>query len=208
MGRANTLLSSPAPPVWEAPSLLPHLFSPWPPSYDPKDPCDMEGTLESRGSAWELSRLPEPEWAGQSPSAPLLLLPEGPSHLPLLISPASLLCLQDPCSLDGALEGGYWLGSSAGSPAQVGQVITLHSSPALPGESVPPHPRLPLLISPASGAPILSGLHSSTPSVPLHPTSSLWGSSRLLGHQSPRPAASRHPSCGETLTPCLPTPPS
>ena len=175
MGRANTLLSSPAPPVWEAPSLLPHLFSPWPPSYDPKDPCDMEGTLESRGSAWELSRLPEPEWAGQSPSAPLLLLPEGPSHLPLLISPASLLCLQDPCSLDGALEGGYWLGSSAGSPAQVGQVITLHSS---------------------------------TPSVPLHPTSSLWGSSRLLGHQSPRPAASRHPSCGETLTPCLPTPPS
>ena len=64
-------------------------WSPWPPSYAPKDPCGLEGALEGRGSAWELSRLPGPEWVGQSPSAPLLLFPESPSHLPLLISPAS-----------------------------------------------------------------------------------------------------------------------
>ena len=38
---------------------------------------------------WEPSRLPGPEWVGPSPSAPLLLFPESPSHLPLLISPAS-----------------------------------------------------------------------------------------------------------------------
>ena len=42
---------------------------------------------------WEPSRLPGLEWAGQTPSSPLLLLQsgvwEGPSHLPLLISPAS-----------------------------------------------------------------------------------------------------------------------
>ena len=38
---------------------------------------------------WEPSRLPGLEWAGQSPSPPLLLLLEGPSCLPLLISPAS-----------------------------------------------------------------------------------------------------------------------
>ena len=38
---------------------------------------------------WEPSRLPGLEWAGRSPSVPLPFLPEGPSHLPLLISPAS-----------------------------------------------------------------------------------------------------------------------
>ena len=55
-----------------------------------------------------------------------------------------------------------------------------------------------------------SSLASSSPplSVPLCPTGSLWGSSCLLVHQSPPPAAGRRPSFGETLTPCLPTPPS
>ena len=73
----------------------------------------MEGALDCRGLAWELSRLPRPQWVGQSPSAPLLLLLEGPSRLPLLISPASLLCPQDPRGLDGALEwgGGTSLGA-------------------------------------------------------------------------------------------------
>ena len=48
-----------------------------------------EGTLEGRVLAWELSRLPMPEWVGQLPSTPLPLLPECPSRLPLLISLAS-----------------------------------------------------------------------------------------------------------------------
>ena len=114
---------------------------------------------------WEPSRLPGLLWAGQLPSASLLLLLDGSSHLPLLMSSASLLCPQDPCGLAGALEGGYWLGSSAGCPARVGGAIALLSSPALPRESLPP-------ASPdlgASGAPILSGLHFSSPLSP--PTS-------------------------------------
>ena len=47
------------------------------------------GALQGRGLAWELSSLPGPECARRSSSAPLLLLPESPSRLPLLISPAS-----------------------------------------------------------------------------------------------------------------------
>ena len=47
---------------------------------------------------WEPSRLPGLKWVGQMPSSPLLHLRsgiwEGPSHLPLLISLASLLCPQ------------------------------------------------------------------------------------------------------------------
>ena len=87
-----------------------------------------------------------PKWVGQSPSAPLLLLLDGSCCLPLLISPASLLCPQDPCGLDRALEGGYWLGSSAGSPTQVDQAIALPSSLALRGESLSPaSPDLPSL---------------------------------------------------------------
>ena len=61
-----------------------------------------------------------------------------------------------------------------------------------------------LYFSPAPCLAFTSPPHS----VPLCPTSSLWGSSNLLGHQSPQPAASRLPSCGETLTLCLPTPSS
>ena len=92
---------------------------------------------------WEPSRLPGLEWVGQMPSSPLLLLWsgvwEGPSHLPFLISLSSLLCPQGPHGLDGALEGGgYRPGSSAGSPARVGQAIALCSSPSLPRESLPP----------------------------------------------------------------------
>ena len=98
----------------------------------------------ARDLTWEPIRLPGLEWVGQMPSSPLLLLLEGPCHLPLLISPASLLCPQDPLGLDWALEGWYQLGSSAGSPTRVGQAIALHSSPALPGESLPPaSPHLP-----------------------------------------------------------------
>ena len=102
--------------------------------------------LEDRGPTWELSRLPVPKWVGQTPSAPLVLLLEGPSCLPLLISPASLVCPQDLGGLDGALDGEKRPGSSAGSPARVGQAIALCSSPALPRESLPPaSPDLPSL---------------------------------------------------------------
>ena len=92
---------------------------------------------------WEPSKLPGLEWVGQMPSSPLLLLWSLES-LPLLISPASLLCPQDPRSLERALEGVWRPGNSAGSPAQVGQVIALCSSPALPGGSLlPASPDLP-----------------------------------------------------------------
>ena len=80
VGQANALLSkglSCLPLLISAASLL-----------CPQDQCSRrEGVaLEGRGLAWELSKLPGPKWAGQMPSTPLLLLPEGPSHLPLLIS--------------------------------------------------------------------------------------------------------------------------
>ena len=70
-------------------------WSPWPPSCAPKDPCALKGALEGRELAWELSRLPRPEWVGQSPSTPLPLFPESISCLPLLICLASgvpILC--------------------------------------------------------------------------------------------------------------------
>ena len=75
---------------------------------------------------WEPSRLPGLEWVGQTPSSPLLLLQsavwEGPSHLPLLFSPASLLCPQDQCRGKGRpLEGRGPAWDSAGSPCPSGQ---------------------------------------------------------------------------------------
>ena len=100
--------------------------------------CPQAPVQPGGGFGRQLSRLPVPEWVGQSPSAPLPLLPEDPSCLPLLISPASLLCFQDPRGLEGPLDREYRPGSSAGSPAQVGQAIALRSSPAPPGESLPP----------------------------------------------------------------------
>ena len=142
VGKANTLLSSPAPLVPEGPSHVPLLISP------AFLPGSLEGALEGRGLAWELSRLPRPSGLGdRSLSAPLLLLLEGPACLPLLISSGS----------------GAW---------------------------------------------ILSGLHFSSPSVPPRPTCSLGRFSHLLGCQGLPPVAGRHPSCAETLTHCLPTPPS
>ena len=99
--------------------------------------------------------------------------------------PTSLLCPQDPRSLDGALEGGYWPGSSAGSLAQVGQAIAL---PPLPLFLESPS-RLPLLISQSSGVWILSGLHFSSPVSP--PTS--YGFT--LGFL-PSPWASESPTSG------------
>ena len=72
---------------------------------------------------WEPSKLSGPEWAGQLPSAPLLLLLEGPSPLPLLNSP------QPPSYAPrtnvagkwrGLWRAGDWPGSSAGSQGPSG----------------------------------------------------------------------------------------
>ena len=86
VGRANTLLSSPAPPVWE-----------------------------------------------------------GPFCLPLLISPASLLCPQEPMQPGRGFGGqGIGLGAQQAPWARVSRAITLHSSPASPrGPLLPASPNLP-----------------------------------------------------------------
>ena len=100
--------------------------------------------------------------------------------------------------------GGPHLGAQQASWARVGRANTLHSSPTPPGWLLPPAPpHLPTLRGTNPVWPPLLPL-----SVSLCPTGSPWGSSCLLGCQSPPPAASRCPSCGETLTPRLPAPPS
>ena len=128
--------------------------------------CPPTRVSEGRGPHWEPSRPPVLEWVGQLPSAPLLLLLEGPSCLPLLISPASLLYPQGPMWPGGTLEGRRlawellsltrleWVGRSSSTP-----LLLFSESPSC----------LPLLISLASGVMILSGLHFSSPLSP--PTS-------------------------------------
>ena len=112
VGGANALLSSPAPPVWGLGGPLPPASPDLPglPTMPP-GPTGLKGALDCRGPAWEVSRLPGPQWAGQSPSTPLPLLLDGSCHLPLLISQAPLLCLQDPRGLDGLLMEGSSLGA-------------------------------------------------------------------------------------------------
>ena len=161
---------------------------------------------EGRDLTWEPSRLPGLQWVGQTPSAPLF--PEGPSHLPLLFSPRPP-SYAPRTSVARGMGGHGGQGTSLGTqqapqPKWAGQSPSASLLPLLEGPS-----RLPFLISPASGAPILSDLHFSSPlSTPLCHTGSLGGSSCLLGHRVPPPAASRCPSCGETLTRHLSTPPS
>ena len=75
---------------------------------------------------WQPSRLPGLKRAGQTPSSPLLLLPDGSSHLPLLISPASLAAWM------GLWRAGNWPGSSAGSPCPSGWGSRPCSSPTPP----------------------------------------------------------------------------
>ena len=108
--------SSPLLLLLEGPSHLPLLFSPQPPSYAPKDPWDLEGALECSESAWELSRLPGPEWVRQSPSAPLLLLPPASPDLPGLRP----MPLRTHAAWRGLWRARDWSGSSAGSPGLSG----------------------------------------------------------------------------------------
>ena len=91
-GEISPLLScssSPGGPLMLASLVLPLASFLCPPR--PMWPGGM-GALEGRGQAWELSKLSGPECVGQTPSTPLPFLSEGPSHLPLLMFPASLLC--------------------------------------------------------------------------------------------------------------------
>ena len=120
---------------------------------------------------WEPSRLPGLEWVGQMSSTPLLLLPDGSSSLPLLISLACLLCPQGPTHPGGGFGGGYRPENSAASPARVGQATAFHSPPALPRESLPPaSPDLPGL----RGA-NLSGFHFSSHLSPSMSYQFTWG---------------------------------
>ena len=201
---------TPSAPLFpEGPSHLPLLFSPRPPSYAPRTSVARGmGGHGRQGTGLGTQQAPQPKWAGRSPSAPLLPLLEGPSHLPLLFSPRPPSCAPR-TSVARGMGGHGGQGTSLGTqqapqPKWAGQSPSASLLPLLEGPS-----RLPFLISPASGAPILSDLHFSSPlSTPLCHTGSLGGSSCLLGHQVPPPAASRCPSCGETLTRHLSTPPS
>ena len=137
------------------------------------------------GSAWELSRLPGPGWAWQSPSAPLPLLPEGPSRLPLLISrPPSC------APRTHAAQRGLWRGGTSLGAPQAPWPKWARRSPSVPLLLFLEGPSpLPLLISPASGVPILSGLLFSSPLSP--PTSYRF----TLGFL-PSPWASESPTSG------------
>ena len=73
---------------------------------------------------------------GQGKLPPLL---SSPSHLPLLISPASVLCLQGPTQPGGGLGGqGTGLGTQQDPRARVCGAITFCSSPPPPGGPLPP----------------------------------------------------------------------
>ena len=107
--------------------------------------------------------------------------PLGPSHLPLLISLASLLCPQGPMQSGGGFGGqGISLGAQQSPWPEWARQSS--SAPLLLFPESASH--LPLLISLASGCQSCLASTSPLPTVSLHPTGSLWGSSHLLGHQS------------------------
>ena len=122
--------------------------------------------MEDKGSVWELSSFPGPEWAGQSPSTPLLLL-QGPSNLPLLISWPPSYAPRTHVAWMGLWRGGTGLGAQ-----QAPQPEWARQSPSAPLPLFLESPScLPLLVSLASGVLILSGLHFSSP---LSPPTSYW----------------------------------
>ena len=115
------------------------------------------------------------EWANAlqpSPAPPVL---DRPSRLPLLISPASLLCPQHTQGPEGALDG---FGAQQAPQARVGRANALSSSPT---PLVPVGPsRLPLLIS------LVSILYPQDPCSlewALEGGRSTWELSRLPGPQ-------------------------
>ena len=145
-----------------------------------------------RGRAWRVGDWPGisagslcPSGQGSCPrSSPVPQ--DGSSCLPLLITLTSILCPQVPTRPGGGLGGpGIDLGAPQAPWAQMGGAIAFAPLPLFPESSS----HLPLLISPASGMPILSGLHFSSPLSP--PTSYLF----TLGFLPP-PWASEFPTSG------------
>ena len=109
---------------------------------------------------WEPSSLPVPEWAGQSPSIPLLLL------LGWLLPPATPdLPSLPPMPPGPTLAGwGFGVGGTGLGAQQAPQPMWARRSPSALLPLFPQGPsHLPLLISLASGSLILSGLHFSFP---------------------------------------------
>ena len=85
---------------------------------------------------------------------------EGPSCLPLLISPASLLCPQNQCGRRGrgGLGGeGTRLRAQQAPRARVGGAIALCSSPAPPGWALPPASPDPTGLPPMPPGPVWPG---------------------------------------------------
>ena len=115
-------------------------WPPGPPFYAPG--TNAAGGWEPwRGGGWpgNLADSLCPIGQGNRPLAPLLLLLQGPSRLPLLISPASLLCPQGPTQPAGGFGGqGTGLGAQQAPHVWVGRTVTLHFSPALPGWPLSP----------------------------------------------------------------------
>ena len=121
----------------------------------------------------EPSIFPVLEWSGQMPSAPLLLLLDGSSCLPLLISLHFLLCPQDQCGWGEGGLGGQGTGLGTQQPPQAAWAGQMTCAPLLLLLEGPS--QLPILISLASGAPILSGLHFSYPPHPPMFYQFTWG---------------------------------
>ena len=122
----------------EGPSRLPLLIS-LASLLCPQDPHGLEGALDCRELAWELSRLPMPQWVGQLPSTPLSpVFPDLPGLPPMPPGPTRP-------GGDFGLQG-TGLGAQQAPRAPVSRAIALRSSPMPPGESLPPaSPDLPSL---------------------------------------------------------------
>ena len=166
--------------VLEGSSHLPLLFSPRPPSYAPKDPRDLEADLEGRGLARELSKLPRLSGRGNHPPLFSCSSHRTPPTC-LSCSPLGLPPMLPGPTQPGGGFGGVGTGLGAQQAPQPEWARRLPSAPLLLFLESPSH--LPLLISLASGAWILSDLHFSSPFGP--PTSyqftlgfllSPWGS--------------------------------
>ena len=180
VGWANALLSSTAPPVWGLGGTLPPA-SPDLPCLPPMPlgPTWHGGGFGLQGTGLGAQQAPQAPVGGaialcSSPAPPGGPLPPATPDLPSLppMPPGPTWPGWGP-----GVGGGNQLGSSAGSPAPVSQVIAFHSSPAPPGESLPPAspdlPRLrganlvwpPLLLPPQSH--YILPVHSGVPPISL-----------------------------------------
>ena len=142
--------------------------------------CDPHPWSQRTGDlTWESSRLSGLEWAGQTPSSPLLLLGSGRTPRACLSSsPRSpSYALKDPRAWRGLWRAGDWPGSSEGSPGLSGRgnhpPLFFCSSRRAPPTCSPDLPGLrgmdpvwsPLLFPPQS--PYVLPVHSGVPPVSL-----------------------------------------